>query len=246
MLRTLVVDDERHARETLTAMIDRYCAEASVVAAVDSAPSGLEAIRLHHPDLVLLDVEMLGGSGFELLEAFPDPKFKVIFVTAHDHYAIRAIKFAAIDYILKPVSPMELKAAIARARNAAAPPADMRRQAGILREQWNDPGRLAVPTGEGFIFVDVHDVVRCHAEGNYTTLHLAGGAQIVSCRTLGDYESILADAGFFRVHHSHLINLAHARRYRKGKGGVIVMSDGAEVDVSVRKREAFLDRIAGI
>lgn len=244
MLRTIVVDDERHARETLTAMIDRYCAEASVVAAVDSAAAAMEAIRLHEPDLVMLDVEMPDGSGFDLLKVCPPGAFKVIFVTAHDHYAIRALRLAAFDYILKPVSPMELKGAIARAHDVIAASSAIR--AGIAREQASDPGRLAVPTRDGFIFVETHDVIRCEAGGNYTTLYLADGSRITSSRTLGEYETALSDAGFCRVHHSHLINLAHARRYHKGKGGVVVMSDGSAVDVSARKRDPFLERIAGI
>ena len=245
MLRTIVVDDERHARETLTAMIGRYCAEASVVAAVDSAAAAMEAIELHAPELVMLDVEMPDGSGFDLLKACPAGAFKVIFVTAHDQYAIRALRLAAFDYILKPVSPMELKGAIARAHDIIAASSAIPRRGGSAREQASDSGRLAVPTRDGFIFVETHHVIRCEAEGNYTTLHLADGSRITSSRTLGEYESTLSDAGFCRVHHSHLINLAHARRYHKGKGGVVVMSDGAAVDVSARRREPFLERIAG-
>jgi two-component system LytT family response regulator len=243
MLRTIVVDDERHARETLTGMIGRYCAEASVVAAVDSAAAAIEAIRLHAPELVMLDVEMPDGSGFDLLAACPADAFKVIFVTAHDQYAIRALKLAAFDYILKPVSPMELKGAIARAGDAITPLSAPRRMG--LAPNAGDRGRLAVPTSDGFIFVETHGVIRCEADRNYTVLHLADGSRITSSRSLGEYEATLADAGFCRVHHSHLVNLAHVRRYRKGRGGVIVMSDGAAVDVSLRRRDPFLERIAG-
>lgn len=242
MLRSIVVDDERHVRETLVTLIGEYCTGMEVVADAADVSEALAAIADHKPDVVFLDVEMPGGNGFELLGSFPTRDFGVIFVTAYDRYAIRAIKLSALDYLLKPVDPFELRRSVARAEEWLI--GTGRRRPDFVREhpapaQTTD--KLAVPTEEGLVFVPVADIVRCKAEGNYTRLILRDGGHLVSSRTLGDYEELLAGDGFFRVHHSHLVNLEHARKYVRGKGGVLLMSDGAQVDVSVRRRDAFLD-----
>lgn len=245
MLRSVVVDDERHVRETLVTLIHDYCTGVEVVATAASAHEAREVIALHAPDIVFLDVEMPGGNGFELLGSFSQINFGVIFVTAYDHYAIRAIKLSALDYLLKPVDPSELVRAVAKASASLPAEGAGRRRHVVAREASIAHGheKIAVPTEEGLVFVVIENLVRCRAEGNYTRLFLADGAQLLSSRTLGDYETLLSESGFFRVHHSHLVNVHHARKYVKGKGGILMMSDGAEVEVSVRRKDAFLESV---
>ncbi len=243
-LRGVIVDDERRVREALAELIARYCPDVEVVGMADSVASAIDVVAAVRPDIVLLDIEMPECNGFELLAAFSPLPFKVIFITAYDRYALRAIKLSALDYLLKPVDPMELKAALAKA--AAMPPAS-RAQVDMVNE-YGEHGlqRVAIPTEEGFIFISLEKIVRCGSESNYTRLYLSDGSHLLSSRTLGDYEELFADAGFFRVHYSHLINMVHAVSYRKGKGGTVVMSDGAEIEVSVRRKEGFLERIRRI
>jgi two-component system LytT family response regulator len=247
MIRAVIVDDERHVRQAMAELIGRYCADVDVVGLADSVPSAIDVIGANNPDIVFLDIEMPEHNGFELLAAFAPVPFKVVVVTAYDRYAIRAIKLSALDYLLKPVDPFELRAAVVKAASAStnAPVPD---QIELMREHAADRSltKVAIPTEDGFVFVALGDIVRCRSESNYTRIHLAGGGQLLSSRTLGDFEGLLCDSEFFRVHNSHLINMRHALRYHKGKGGVVVMSDGAEVEVSVRRKDAFIRSIKRI
>lgn len=244
-MRTIVVDDERHVRETLCRLIGRYCADVEVVATAGCIAEARELIVAQRPDLLFLDVEMPGGSGFELLGGFATIDFGLVFVTAHDRYALRALKLSALDYILKPVDPTALCSAVAKAaaRRAATREDDWSGDrfrdlaAGILR------GKLAVPIEEGFAFIGIDDLVRCEACGSYTTLHMADGGTQISSRTLRDYETALSDAGFVRVHHSHLINIRYIASYARGRGGLVRMDDGTEITVSARRRDSFLERM---
>lgn len=217
-----------------------------MVGAVDSVGAAISMVAELNPDVVLLDIEMPERNGFELLAAFTQVPFRVIFITAYDRYAIRAIKLSALDYLLKPVDPAELKIAIAKAASAVTPVTMAQIEMVSDSRARKDLERIAIPTEEGFIFISLERIVRCGSESNYTRLYLMDGTQVVSSRTLGEYEELLADAGFFRVHYSHLINIRHAARYRKGKGGVVVMADGAEIEVSTRRKERFLETIRSI
>lgn len=237
----MIVDDERRVRESIAELIVRYCPGLEVVGMADSVACAITVVSEARPDIVLLDIEMPERNGFELLAAFSPLPFKVIFITAYDRYALRAIKLSALDYLLKPVDPMELKAALAKAAVSAPilpAQADM-----MTASAERELQRVAIPTEEGFVFISLEKIVRCGSESNYTRLYLSDGSQLLSSRTLGEYEDLFADAGFFRVHNSHLINIAHATSYRKGKGGSVMMSDGAEIEVSVRRKEGFLERI---
>ncbi len=245
MMRTIVIDDEQHARETVVRLLGAHCPDVQVVAEAASIPSALQCIEQHHPDLVLLDIKLPGGNGFELLASVPTVNFGVIFVTAYDRYAIRAIKVAALDYVLKPVEPFELQRAVQKARAALLDPTAQQHRHALAREHGipHEPRKLLVPTSDGFIVVPTDELVRCRAVGNYTTLHLTNRREVLSSRTLGDYETMLADLGFCRVHNSHLVNLHHARRYVRGKGGTLELSDGSTVEVSSRRKEQFLEEM---
>jgi two-component system, LytTR family, response regulator len=251
MLRSLIIDDETNASDKLAILLKRYCADTvEVVEVCDGAQAGLDAIAKHDPDLVFLDVEMPVMTGFDMLRKVGKPHFDVIFTTAYDHYAIKAIKFAAIDYLLKPIDIDQLKEAIGRVL-------EKRQQSGASArvEQLMEntrPGAqlssLSIPGRDGFEMVKLDDIVWCEAVNYYTVFHLAGNAsagatQLVATRTLKDFEEMLDGLGFVRIHHSHLINLGHLVRYIKGAGGQVVMSDGRTLDVSRRKKDELMARI---
>jgi two-component system LytT family response regulator len=247
MLRSAIIDDEQGSRDTLSALLARYCPNVEVVAVADSIQSAFSAIRTHRPDVIFLDIQMPHGSGFDLIEEAHDHNCEVILTTAYDQYAIKAVRAAALDYLLKPIDIEELITAVQRAekqvgdrrlRGAA------RAYAAAVPERGRRPTRIALPTLDDLIFIQVGDIVRCEATGNYTVFHLVHGESHVTSRTLKEYETMLEDADFFRVHHSHLVNLDHVRKYVRGDGGAIVMLDGAEVPVARRRKDELLMRLS--
>lgn len=246
MLRTIIIDDEPHAREKLALMLERYCTEVQVVATAKDGSEGLHAIAEHQPDLVFLDIEMPQMTGFDMLRQVPKINFEVIFATAHDHYAIKAIKFSALDYLLKPIDLDQLREAIERAQQRRAAPHALAQYESLqenLGKSAADIKRIAIPSQNGMLFVRTDEVVRCEADSNYTILYLANKQKLVSTRSLKEYENLLADDGFLRIHHSYLINRAHLVRYIKGEGGQVVMDDGTTWDVSRRKKDEFLGKL---
>lgn len=241
-LRTVLIDDETTGREALKVLLRDHCPDIIVVG---EAPSIRKARDLSRDiDLMFLDIELPDGTGFDLLDDLGPRTFDVILVTAYDQYGIRAVKAAATDYLLKPVIPEELCAAVERvlwrhkerrsgdrtpaATFSSVPPVQ------VLQ-------RLALPNAEGLSIVEVADIVRCQAHSNYTEFHLVDGRKMMISRSMGEYEQFLTASGFFRVHKSHIINMCHVRNYVRGKGGYVVMTDGSHVDVSVRRKEAFLN-----
>lgn len=245
MIKALIVDDERHARESLAMKLRTYCEDVRVLALADSVDTASQAIETHKPELLFLDIEMPGHGGFDLLDSRPVLDFSVIFVTAFERHAIQAIKHSALDYLLKPVGASDLQAAVAKARQvrraintASGPLTSVKDSVGRAHDH-----RLVLPTEEGFEFLASASVLRCRAESNYTRLYLVDGTSILASKTLGEFESMLAPHGFFRVHHSHLVNCAHVKRYIKGRGGSIELIDGSTVEVSIRRRDAFLGMI---
>lgn len=247
-LRAIIVDDERGGREALAALLANHCPSVEVIGMADSAATGAEAIRGLRPDLVFLDIEMPYGNGFDLLEMARGIDFGVIFTTAYDHYAIKAIRLCALDYLLKPIDADELQAAVARAEKELTVKPSGVLEALIQNMAGRDPGasRIALPTAEELLFVQVKDIVRCEAAGNYTIFHFISGEAPIVSRTLKEYEAVLGEMGFFRIHHSHLVNLHHVRRYVKGEGGQLVMCDGSEIAVSRRRKEELLSRLSAL
>lgn len=241
LVRSLLIDDESYARQNLRRVIDVACPEIRVVGEADSVKSGKDAIRSLKPDLVFLDVEMNDGEGFDLLRQLPDIPFRVIFVTAYEKYALRAIRFSALDFLLKPVQKEDLLAAIAKLKNVHGP--DYQRKINLLMGNRPSPTRIALPVIDGYVFIDVESVIRCEADGNYTRFFLDNGEKIMVTRTLKEYEDILEAAGFFRLHHSHLVNLQSIVRYKKGEGGSVILKDGTELEVARRRKDDFLKMI---
>lgn len=246
MLTAVIVDDEEKNRTTIERMLQNFCPQVKILGKADSVKAAIELMEQEMPDVVFLDIEMPGGNGFTLIEHYPAPGFEVIFTTAHDLYAINAIKFAALDYLLKPLNILELKEAVARAEKKVADKSgsENRMKFEVLRSNLNQSDRkftkIAMPTSEGIDFIEANDILVAQADRSYAQFHLKGGKKIIVSKPLKEYEELLEQCNFFRVHKSHMINLNHVEKYVKGKGGYVIMNDGSHVDVSVRRKEALL------
>lgn len=248
MIKAVIIEDEEKARSNLMQILNEYCNNVvEVVDAQDSVKSGILAIQQHNPDLVFLDVQMQGETGFDLLEQIDKINFEIIFTTAHNEYAVRAFKFSAIDYLLKPVDIDELINAVAKTGEKIRQHATKERYELVienLKGQQSTFNKIALPTAEGLIFVQVAEIIRCESEDNYTHFFLVDGERILVSKTIKYFEELLTDQDFFRVHQSHLININHIKEYHKGEGGYAIMSDDSAVIVSRRKKEAFLKRLS--
>jgi two-component system LytT family response regulator len=243
MIRSIIIDDEPDGRDALKMSIDKYCPEIEIVDLCASADDGIASVRQHHPDLVFLDVQMPHKSGFNLLEEIGEFDFEVIFVTAHDRYAIKAIKFSALDYLLKPVDIDELQKAVQKAGERMRRSGYQNHYTSLLRNVKNPSGKiekLAIPTFEGIVFERIDDIIFCEADGNYTKLIIKGKQPVLVSKHLKDFENMLSDSGFFRIHHTFLINLKHIKQYVKGEGGYVILEGDHSIDVSRRKKESFL------
>lgn len=245
MIKAIIVDDEEKSRITLKNLLLRHCPEVDVVDLCASVERAEEAIRVHSPGLVFLDIEMPFRNGFTLVENIPEPGFEVIFTTAFDQYAIRAIRYSALDYLLKPVDVDELKIAIARAGKRKpslhADQIELLMSALSLKRR---AAKIAVPAFDGLQMIEVDRIVKCVADESYTHITLTTGAKITVSRILKEFEELLGDYNFMRVHNSSLINIIHVKKYVKGDGGYVIMSDDDTVEVARRKKNELLSRLA--
>jgi two-component system LytT family response regulator len=252
MLQAIIVDDEARGRDTLRRLLEEFCAESvQVVAAADSVDAAAAAIGAHPGlDLLFLDIEMNRETGFDLLRRFREIPFEVIFTTAHEGYALRAIKACAIDFLLKPIDIEELRAAVGKVEDKKSKASFQGRFETFLHNLQHttrkDKQQIAVATTEGLLFLNVADILRCQADGAYTSFHLKNGSKVFVSKNLKEYEGLLAEHDFFRVHHSFLINMNEIRKYVRGEGGYVIMTDDFMVDVSKRRKDAFLARIAKV
>ena len=255
MLRAAVIDDEANARQALISLLRILCPEVEICGEAKNVDSGIELIRREHPNLVFLDIQMPGKTGFDLLSSFKDIDFGVIFTTAYQEFAVKAFRFSAIDYLLKPIDPDELQFAINKYKSQleTVNPQQLKilqehidnpQPVGLKQRQKNDHQRIALPTAEGIHFVQMTDIIQCESLGSYTKFHLVGSKAIVVSRLLKEYEEILDNYYFFRVHQSNIVNLEHIKRYVKGDGGQVWMSDNSEVEVSRRRKEEFLELLS--
>lgn len=246
MIKAILIDDEIHCLDTLNMLIADYCPEVEVVGQCVSAKKGLETIKSTKAELVFLDIEMPVMNGFELLEQFREIPFSVIFTTSYDQYAIKAIRFSALDYLLKPIDPKELIIAVKKASTQKTLPSA--EQFNMLIDQIKNKQtgfyKIAVPTSQGFELIPADQIIRLEANDNYTHLFLKNKSRVTACRSLKEMEEQLSDFDFFlRVHHSYLVNLNEINKYIKGEGGYLVMSDASNVDVSRSKKELLLKKL---
>lgn len=239
-MKALIIDDEKRTRELIAKMIESFDMQIETFPIGENVASGLAAIESIQPDLVFLDIQMPDGTGFDLLKMVPKKNFEVVFITAHEEFAIKAIKFSALDYILKPVDADELRAALERAvASAHHKKEDSQYDALQSNIQPAQKRRLVLKTQESVHVVDLDKIIRCEADRNYTSFYLTEGKKILVSKTLKDYETLLSSHNFLRVQQSHLINLDYVDRYDKGNGGSVVMKDGSEVPLSPAKRDLF-------
>jgi two-component system, LytTR family, response regulator len=243
MLRTIIIDDEAHQRLTIEKMVTRYCPAMDIVAQAEGVRTGVEAIKKHKPDLILLDIKMDDGTGFDLLDQLQPIDFKVIFITAFDQYAVKAFKFSALDYLLKPIDPDELVQAVDKAREIIQN--DFVTQLENLREHLSMENktirRIIIKTFDNIHLVPVNEILYCESDSSYTTINLVNQSRIIASAYLKDYEEILSDSGFFRVHKSYLINLRLIRRFEKAEGGYVILEGDIRIPVASRKREQLLE-----
>lgn len=242
MLRTLIIDDEYHIRDTLINMLEMNCPEVSLVGQASGVASGIEAIKDLQPELVLLDIQMKDGTGFDLLYGLSSIDFKVIFVTAYDQYAIQAFRFSAVDYLLKPVNPEQLKEAVTRAGNLIHD--HFSKQMKVLEENLKSSGsrnkKIILRTTGSIHLLEISQIICCESDNTYTTFHTVEGEEIIVSKTLKEYEEMLTECGFFRVHKSYLINLSHIKRFDRQDGGYIVLTNDLKIPVASRKREEMM------
>lgn len=246
-MKAIIVDDEPDGIRTLQKMLERYCPHVKVAATCSSATIAKGQISAVHPDIVFLDIQMPGKTGLELLMELPSKDFEVVFVTAYNEYMLQALQFSAADYLLKPVDEDRLVEAVERVatRLQAGRSNDLNN---ALLHNLTSAGRptemrLCLPTFKGFMILKLEEVLYCEAERSYTIFHLDNGKILTVSKPLLDYDYLLKDTSFYRVHKSFLVNLFHVKEYQRGEGGTIIMSNGAEIEVSRRKKENFLAKV---
>lgn len=248
MIRALIIDDEEHCIEGLqNLLVNRHGNLVEVLGSAKTARDAIESIAVLEPDLVFLDVQMGEKTGFDILRSLPKIDFEIIFTTAFEKFALQAIKFSALDYLLKPIDVDELNAAIMKLINEKSRKKTADKINLLLQNTQKTDGlfkKIIVPTISGFEFIEIANIIRCESDSNYTSIYYKDKQKIVVSKTLKDFEEMLNDYNFFRVHNSHLINLAYIKRYHKGKGGSVTLTDGSEIEVSTRRKEDFLKKLA--
>lgn len=238
MLTALIIDDEEKGRIVLKQKLAVHCPNVTVIGEADGGDSGKAMIETFRPDVVFLDIEMPGTNGFDMLNNLNEKNFYLIFTTAYNQYAIKAIKFAAFDYLLKPIDIEELKAAISRIPNVKSNDVSGQLEVLAINSQKNikNFNKIAIPTLEGISFFDLDELIHLDADSNYTILYFTNDRKILASRTLKEFEDQLGDERFIRLHNSHLVNINFISRYIKGEGGQVVLANGKVIDVSRRKK----------
>jgi two-component system, LytTR family, response regulator len=246
MIKSLIIEDEQKSREMLAMLIEQNCPELKIVGLAKNVNEGADMIKSLKPELVFLDIQMPDGTGFDLLEQVQDKKFEIIFTTATDKHALRAIKYSACDYLLKPLDIDELKQAVdkvAQKKNVAPTMENLQFLIQHLKKADDNFQKITLPTGNAYEIVNIKDIIRCEADASYTHFFLVGGKKLMVSASLKHYEDLLPESDFIRVHHQHLINMSHVTRYLKQDGGYAVMSDGTQIEISRRKKDAFMERL---
>ncbi len=242
MLRAVIIDDIDTIRKKNSELIKIHCPNIVITAEANSVETGAAIIKQYLPDIVFLDVEMPDGTGFDLLKKIDTINFKVIFITGFEDFAIRAFRASAIDYLLKPLNPIDLVEAVKKAEKSIDKDVFDLKYSTLFSnlERSKKLQKIILKTSEKIFSINIQDIIRCESEKNYTTFYLLNGVKILVSTTLKEYETLLCETGFFRPHQSHLINLAYFDYYLKSDGGAIIMKDKSSIPLSVRKKEEFL------
>jgi two-component system LytT family response regulator len=246
LIDAVIIEDEKKSREVLEALVKTNCPDVNLLGSAESVSTGVELIRRVNPQLIFLDIEMADGSGFDLLEKLDSSSYDVIFTTASDAHALRAIKYSAIDYLLKPIDADELVNAVEKIRVKKSNTANLDNLKFLLqnfKKPTDQYTKISLPTGNAYEIVNVKDIIRCEADGSYTSFFLENKKKLLVSASLKHYEDLLPPDDFIRVHHHHLINMNHVVRFLKTDGGYAVMSDGTQIEISRRKKDAFIQRL---
>ena len=246
MIRTVLVDDEADSRSVLQRLLETYVPQVTVVGTAAGVDTAFPLIRELDPDLVFLDIEMIQGNGFDLLNKLQPFTFQVIFVTAFDEYAVKAFKYSAVDYLLKPVDIEELRNAVEKATVRTQDKLDLSPIRTLLENvgaMQLSQQKMAIPTVNGLSFVAINNIIRFEAQGSYTVLYITNGEPLMATRNIKEYEQLLPETIFCRIHNSHIINLQRIQKYQKGRGGIVIMEDGSEIEVASRRRQEFLQKL---
>ena len=246
MIRSIIIDDEKKSREVLVSLLKKYCQNVEVIAEAEGVKVGVEEIKKHLPDVIFLDIQMPDGSGFSLLEKFENIEFDIIFTTAFDQYAIRAIKYSALDYLLKPISPEDLIKAVEKVRQRKLNK-QYRQNIKVLLDNINKPKhgnpKIVLSTAEKIHIVEINDIIRCESDNYYTRFIFKEASPLLISKTLKENEDLLSEHNFLRPHKSHLININYIKAFLRVGNGYILMEDGSKVPVSRRKKEMVLEVI---
>jgi two-component system, LytTR family, response regulator len=244
MQKAIIIDDEADSVKLLALQLKMYCPQVQVVAACTDATDGLQQIKALQPNIVFLDIEMPVMNGFQLLEKLGDINFSLVFVTAYDQFAVKAFRFSALDYLLKPIDGKDLQAAVQKAMQRNWP---VQQQLTMLKDQVqgttkNHPGKIALPYQNGVSFVEVENIVYCESENNYTRFYTTDGQQHLVSKNLGDIQEVLEERNFLRVHRKYLVNLDHIKKYVRGEGNYLVLSNDANIPVARSQKEKLIER----
>ena len=246
MLTAIIIDDESNSRNALRQKLSNYCPDVMIIAECENGEEGIKNIDEKKPDIVFLDVEMPRMNGFTMLQQLQNKNFEVIFITAYDHYAIKAIKFSALDYLLKPVEVEDLKTAVEKVTQKRKQPAANNQVELLLQnllDEKKEHQRIAISSMEGLLFVPTEDIIYLEANSNYTSFFLTGNRKIIATKTLKDFEELLPASIFIRIHHSYLINKNGVEKYIRGDGGQVLMKNGVMLDVARRKKDEFMKAV---
>jgi two-component system LytT family response regulator len=249
-MKAILVDDEPDGIRTLQKLLQRHCPDVKIEATCANAAIAKQQIETIKPDVVFLDIQMPGQTGLEMIAELSVKNFEIIFVTAHNEYILQALQYSAADYLLKPVDEDRLIEAVQRAEKRLKEGKKEELTETLLHNLSNKGNptemRLCLPTLKGFIILKLDEIIYCEAERSYTIFHLEANKSVIVSKPLLDYENLLSDAGFLRIHKSFLINLRHVKEYQRGEGGTVIMNNNSEIEVSRRKKEQFLLKIREI
>lgn len=247
MIQTILVDDEPRGLNTLKKLLQEYCPDLKIVAECTDAGSAKEKISLLQPQLVFLDISLQGKTSFDMLAELEKIEFEIIFATAYNQYTLQAFQYSAIDYLVKPIDEDLLLDAVKRAIKRINASAINNNVPALLHNisQSGSPQKmkLCIPSFRGFLVVELNDILYCEAAGSYTNIHFSNQPLICSAKPIYEYEEMLTDSGFVRTHKSYLVNLLHIKEYVRGEGGMVVLSNGMEIEVSRRKKDLFISRM---
>lgn len=243
-MKVAIIEDEQHTSQRLQNIVNNHFPDFDIIGTAESVVEGIDVIRLGHPQIVLMDIHLKDGTGFDLIERLFPIDFKIIFITAFEHFAIKAFKFSAIDYVLKPFDDTDITEAIQRAvQQLNKESGDLKIEALLsnYKSEQKELKKIVLKTNDSIYVVRVNEIIRLESDGAYTRFFFTDGRNVLVSKNLKEFDDLMSEYGFFRIHQTHLINMEYVVRYLKGDGGFVIMKDGSKPPVSTRKKEALMD-----